>query len=39
MGLLCKVTLFEGELAEVRQAREVAEEKFRSLSDASANGV
>jgi hypothetical protein len=30
-GLIQKVTLLEGKLAEVRQTREVAEEKFRSF--------
>jgi hypothetical protein len=38
-GLIRKVTLLEGELVEARQAQEVAKEKFRSLSDASADGV
>jgi hypothetical protein len=38
-GLIRMVTLLEGELVEARQAWEVAEEKFRSLSDASADGT
>jgi hypothetical protein len=38
-GLICKVTLLEGELMEPRQAWEVAEEKFRNLSDVSADGA
>jgi hypothetical protein len=38
-GLIRKVFLLEGELVEARQAREVAEEKFCSLSDASAGGA
>jgi hypothetical protein len=38
-GLTWKVTLLEGELVQARQAQEVAEEKFRSLSDASADGA
>jgi hypothetical protein len=38
-GLIYKVALLDGELAEARQAREVAEEKFCSLSDASADGA
>jgi hypothetical protein len=38
-GLTRKVTLLEGELVEVHQAREVAEEKFHSLSDASTDGA
>jgi hypothetical protein len=37
--LVCKATLLEGEHVEARQAREVAEEKFCSLSDVSANGT
>jgi hypothetical protein len=37
-GLGRKVALLEGELAEARWAREVAEEKFHSLPDASADG-
>jgi hypothetical protein len=38
-GLVRKVTLPEGELAEARQAREVVEENFHGLSDAAADGV
>jgi hypothetical protein len=38
-GLIRKVTLLEGEHAEACQAWDVAEEKFYSLSDASADGV
>jgi hypothetical protein len=38
-GLIYKVALLDGELAEARQAREVAEEKFCSLFDASADGA
>jgi hypothetical protein len=38
-GLVRKVALLEGELAEARWAREVVEEKFCSLSDASAVGA
>jgi hypothetical protein len=38
-GLVQKVTLLEGELAEARQAREAIEEKFCNLSDMSADGV
>jgi hypothetical protein len=38
-GLICKVALLEGELAEERQAQEMVEEKFHSLSDALADGV
>jgi hypothetical protein len=34
-----KVALLEGELVEVRQAREVAEEKFHNLSGTSADGA
>jgi hypothetical protein len=34
-----KVALLEGELVEVRQAREVAEEKFDNLSGTSADGA
>jgi hypothetical protein len=37
-GLLRKVTLLEGELAEAHRAQEVVEEKFHILSDASADG-
>jgi hypothetical protein len=38
-GLVWKVTLLEGELAEARRAREVAKGKFRSLSNVAANCV
>jgi hypothetical protein len=38
-GLVWKVTLLEGELAEVRRAQKVAKEKFCSLSDASVDGA
>jgi hypothetical protein len=38
-GLVRKVALLEGELAEGRQAREVAKENFCSLSDASPDGA
>jgi hypothetical protein len=38
-GLVHKVALLKGELAEVRQAWEVAAEKIHSLSDASADGT
>jgi hypothetical protein len=38
-GLVRKVTLLEGELAEAHRAREVAEENFYGLSDATADGV
>jgi hypothetical protein len=38
-GLIRKVALLEGALAKLHQAREVAEEKFRSLSDVSVDGV
>jgi hypothetical protein len=38
-GLSRKVTLLVGELVEVHQAREVAEEMFHVLSDVSAHGV
>jgi hypothetical protein len=38
-GLVRKVALLEGELAEARRAWEVAEEKFHDLSDAAARGV
>jgi hypothetical protein len=37
-GLVWKVTLLKGELAEARRAQEVAVEKFCSLFDASADG-
>jgi hypothetical protein len=36
-GLVQKIALVMGELAEVRRAREVAEEKSRGSSDAVAN--
>jgi hypothetical protein len=36
-GLVWKVTLLEGELAKVRRAREVADGKFNSLSNAAAD--
>jgi hypothetical protein len=36
-GLVWKIALFKGELAEARRAREVAEEKSRGLSDAEAS--
>jgi hypothetical protein len=38
-GLIRKVALLEGELAEAHQAREVAKEKFCHLSDASGDGA
>jgi hypothetical protein len=38
-GLVRKVTLIEGELAEARRAQEMAEGKFHSLSDAMTKGV
>jgi hypothetical protein len=38
-GLVRKVSLLKGELTEARWAREVTEEKFYSLSDASADGA
>jgi hypothetical protein len=38
-GLVQKVALLEGELTKARQALEVVEEKFCSLSDTSADGV
>jgi hypothetical protein len=38
-GLICKVALLVGELAKARQAREVVEEKFRSLFDMSVDGA
>jgi hypothetical protein len=38
-GLVRKVNLLEGELAEARRAREVAEENFHGLSDAVADGA
>jgi ribonuclease D len=34
-GLIQKIALLEGELAEARRAREVAEEKSRVLSNAA----
>jgi hypothetical protein len=36
-GLARKIALLESELVDVRQAREVAEEKSRGLSDVAAN--
>jgi hypothetical protein len=39
VGLIHKVTLLEGELVEARRTWEVAEEKFHSLSDTSADGT
>jgi hypothetical protein len=38
-ALVYKVSLLEGELVEARQAWEVAEEKFFSLSNASDDGA
>jgi hypothetical protein len=38
-GLVRKVAVLEVELVEAHRAREVAEEKFHSLSDASADGA
>jgi hypothetical protein len=38
-GLVRKVALLEGELAEVHQAWEVTEKKFCSLSDMLADGT
>jgi hypothetical protein len=38
-GLVRKVILLEGGLAEARQAQEAAEEKFHSLFDTSADGA
>jgi hypothetical protein len=38
-GLVRKVALLEGELVEVRRAREAIEEKFHSLSAVSADGM
>jgi hypothetical protein len=38
-GLVWKIVLLEGELAEVLQGREVAEETARGLSDAVTGGV
>jgi hypothetical protein len=38
-GPVQKVTLLEGELAEVRRAREGAEGRFHILSDVAADGA
>jgi hypothetical protein len=38
-GLVWRVTLLKGELVEVPQAREVAEEKFCRLTDTSVDGA
>jgi hypothetical protein len=38
-GLVWRVTLLKGELVEVPQAREVAEEKFYRLTDMSVDGA
>jgi hypothetical protein len=38
-GLVRKVALLEGELAEARQAREVAEDKVRNMSSSSVEGA
>jgi hypothetical protein len=38
-GLVLKVALLEGELTDARQTQEKAEEKVRSLSNSSAEGV
>jgi hypothetical protein len=38
-GLVWKIVLLEGELAEVLRDREVAEETARGLSDAVTGGV
>jgi hypothetical protein len=38
-GLIWKVTLLEGELAEARWAREVAKENFRDLSNVATDGA
>jgi hypothetical protein len=38
-GLVHKVTYLEGELVDAHQAREVVEEKFRSLSDVSTDSA
>jgi hypothetical protein len=38
-GLVRKVALLDGELVEARRAREVAEEKFCSLSNMSVDGA
>jgi hypothetical protein len=39
VGLVRKVALLEGELAEPHRAREAVEEKFCNLFDMSANGM
>jgi hypothetical protein len=36
-GLVWKITFLEGELVDVRRAREVVEENSRGLSDVAAN--
>jgi hypothetical protein len=38
-GLISKVNVLEGKLGKARQAREVAEEKFHSLSNVSTDGT
>jgi hypothetical protein len=38
-GLVRKVTLLDCELAEQRRTRQVVKEKFRSFSDAAADGA
>jgi hypothetical protein len=38
-GLVRKVALLEGELAEARQAQEVAEDKVRNMSSSSVEGA
>jgi hypothetical protein len=38
-GIVRKVTLLKGGLAEARQTQEVSEGKFRSLSDTATNGA
>jgi hypothetical protein len=38
-GLIHKLALLDGELTEARRAREVAEEKVRSLPSSSAKGA
>jgi hypothetical protein len=38
-GLIYTVALLKGELVELRHAGEVVEEKFRTLSDTSADGA
>jgi hypothetical protein len=38
-GLARKVALLEGELAEARQAQEVAEDKVRNMSSSSVEGA